>query len=158
MPTETAQYIYTSGTVTITIASTFNFNAALSSPIDNTTTGFLSLDVQMKIKTGPTVGTGGLYESAGVGLYLIRSVDAGNNYDQVIGFQQPATAVTNVDPPELLTVMLTPVAATTYVASFRLENVPQIFKFLLYNATGGFLDVTAANHYIKYSGKTLKLF
>lgn len=158
MPTGTAKWIYTSNqTVTITLASLFG--AAISNAIDNTNAGYLALDIQIKVKTGFSVSGTGLYGSPAVGLYLIRTVDGSltGNFDQVTGSGLTATSVLNLDEPELLTIIYTPSSSTTYIGSARIENVPQVFKFLFFNATGGGLDSTAGNHYIKYSAKILQI-
>lgn len=161
MPTFTAKWIYTANqAVTITLASLANEGLALSASIDNSTTGFYSLDLQIQVKTG-TVSTGGLYDSAGVGIYLIRTTDGSTsgNFDRVLGPGQSVTtgATTGANNPELLTIVYTPAAITTYKASARIENLPAIFKFMLYNGTGGTLNSTAGNHYIKYASKHLQV-
>lgn len=160
---QTAKFVYTSNqTVTITLGFLFNTRLALSSTIDNSTNRFLSMDVQIQVKSGASVSTGGLYRNPGVGIYLERTTEGSTTgrFDSVRG---PSTAadyfasVTNVNNPELIGVVFTPAGATTYRASFRVENLPAYFKILAYNGTGNILDFTNSNHYIKYVGKYLQL-
>lgn len=162
MPTVTAKWIYTANqAATITIASLVNFGLAYSAAIDNSTTGYYSLDLQIQVTTGASVVTGGLYDSAGVGVYLLRTTDGSTSgsFDRVLGPGQSITtaATGNVNNPELLAIVYTPAAATTYKASARIENLPAIFKFVLYNGTGATLNSTAGNHYIKYASKHLQV-
>ena len=158
----TAKWIYTANqSATITIASLANFGLAISSAIDNTSTGYMSLDLQIQVRTGATVTTGGIFDSAGVGIYLIRTTDGSTSgvFDTVLGpGQSILTAATiKANNPELLAVIYTPSTSTTYRGSARIENLPAIFKFMLYNATGGALDSTGSNHYIKYASKHLQV-
>lgn len=158
----TAKWIYTANqSATITIASLVNFGLAVSSAIDNTTNGYFSLDVQLKVTTGATVTNGGLYDGAGVGLYLLRTVDGSTSgvFDTVLGPGLSITTAATIrnNNPELLQILYTPTSATSYKSSIRLENLPSIFKFMLYNGTGGTLNSTGSNHYIKYASKHLQV-
>lgn len=158
----TAKWIYTANqVVTITIASLANFGLAVSNAIDNSTTGYMSMDLQIQVRTGATVATGGLFDSAGIGIYLLRATDGSTSgvFDTVLGpGQSIASAATiKANNPELLTVIYTPAINTTYRGSARIENLPAIFKFMVYNATGGALDSTGSNHYIKYASKHLQV-
>lgn len=162
MPTVTAKWIYTANqAATITIASLVNFGLATSASINNSTTGYYSLDLQIKVMTGSTVANGGLYESAGIGIYLLRTTDGSTSgsFDRVLGPGQSVTttATINANNPELLTVIYTPSTSTIYRASARIENLPAIFKFMLYNGTGGTLNATGSNHYLKYASKHLQV-
>ena len=162
MPTVTAKWIYTANqTATITIASLVNFGLAYSTAIDNSTTGYYSLDLQIQVRTGASVITGGLYAIPAVGIYLLRTTDGATSgsFDRVLGpGQSIVTAATgNANNPELLAIIYTPVAATTYNGSARIENLPAIFKFMLYNGTGATLNSTASNHYVKYASKHLQV-
>jgi hypothetical protein len=161
MPTVTAKWIYTANqAATMTIASLVNFGLAYSTAIDNSTTGYYSLDLQIQVRTG-TVATGGLYATPAVGIYLLRTTDGSTSgsFDRKLGpGQSIVTAATgNVNNPELLAIIYTPAAATTYNGSARIENLPAIFKFMLYNGTGGTLNSTASNHYVKYASKHLQV-
>lgn len=160
MATLTAKWIYTANqTVTITVATLADQNLAISTAIDNTINGYMSLDLQIQIMSGAFVFSGGLYETPAVGIYLIRTVDGSTsgNFDNVFGPGQSNINNSNVNNPELLTIIYTPVAATTYRGSARIENLPSIFKFLIYNGTGWFLNGTPSNHYIKYASKHLQV-
>ncbi len=162
MATLTAKWVYTNNqAATITIASLSNFGIALSNTIDNTTTGYMSMDLQLQITTSFAVADGGLYRLAGVGLYLLRTTDGNTSgvFDTVLG---PGLSITTANTikgnnPELLQILYTPAAATAYKSSIRIENLPGIFKFMIYNATGGPLDSTGSNHYLKYNAKTLQV-
>jgi hypothetical protein len=162
MPTVTAKWIYTANqSATITIASLVNFGLATSAAIDNSTTGYYSLDLQIKVMSGSSVPDGGIYESAGVGIYLLRTTDGSTSgsFDRVLGPGQSITtqATGNVNNPELLAIVYTPAASTIYRASARIENLPAIFKFMLYNGTGATLNSTGSNHYIKYASKHIQV-
>lgn len=138
----TAKQVYTSNqTVTITLASLANGATAVSSAIDNSTSGFLSAEAQIKIKTTTVAGT------PTVSIYLLRSIDGGTIYDDS----------TNVNNPELIRQMSTPSATTTYITSARVESLPEFFKVMVVNNTGAALDSTAGNHYIKFCAKTVQV-
>jgi len=162
MATLTAKWVYANNqAVTITIASLVNFGIATSTAIDNTTTGYMSMDLQLQIRTGGAVADGGLYKFAAVGLYLLRTTDGNTSgeFDSVLG---PGLSITTANTiknnnPELLQILYTPAAATTYKSSIRIENLPGIFKFMLYNGTGSTLNSTGSNHYIKYDAKTIQV-
>jgi hypothetical protein len=161
MPTVTAKWIYTANqAATITIAGLANFGLAYSTAIDNSTTGYYSLDLQIQVRT-VFPAAGGLYGSAGVGVYLLRTTDGSTSgsFDRVLGPGQSVTtqATINANNPELLAIIYTPAASTTYNGSVRVENLPAIFKFMLYNGTGGSLNGTPSNHYIKYASKHLQV-
>jgi len=158
----TAKWIYTANqAATITIASLANFGLAISNAIDNSTTGYMALDLQIQVRTGGTVAAGGLYDSAGVGVYLLRTTDGSTTgvFDTVLGPGQSivSAATIKANNPELLAIIYTPATATTYRGSARIENIPAVFKLMLYNATGGALDSTGSNHYIKYASKHLQV-
>ncbi|MFY4731307.1 hypothetical protein [Nitrospira sp. BLG_2] len=159
----TAKWVYTNNqAATITIASLANFGLAISNAIDNTSSGYMSMDLQVQIRTGGTVSTGGLYDEAGVGIYLLRTTDGSTSgvFDTVLGPGQAVTTAATIkaNNPELLQILYTPAINTTYKSSIRIENLPAIFKFMVYNGTGGTLDSTGSNHYIKYASKVLQVF
>jgi len=138
----TGKQVYTANqTVTITLASLANGGTAVSNAIDNSTDGFLSAEFQIRVRTGTVAGT------PTVSVYLLRSVDGGTDYDDS----------TNVNNPELMRQISTPVATTTYTSSVRVESLPQYFKIMVVNNTGGTLDSTGSNHYIKYCAKTIQI-
>ena len=138
----TAKQVYTPNqTVTITLASLANGATAVSSAIDNSTNGYLSAEFQIKVRTGTVAGT------PTVSVYLLRSVDGGTDYDDS----------TNVNNPELMRQINTPTASTTYISSVRVESLPQYFKVMVVNNSGGALDSTGSNHSIKYCAKTLQV-
>lgn len=158
----TAKWIYTANqAATITIASLANFGLAISNAIDNSTTGYMSLDLQIQVRTGTTVANGGIFDTAGVGIYLLRTTDGSTSgvFDTVLGpGQSVLTAATiKANNPELLAIIYTPATSTTYRGSARIENLPAVFKFMVYNATGGTLNSTGSNHYIKYASKHLQV-
>ncbi|MFY4731306.1 hypothetical protein [Nitrospira sp. BLG_2] len=138
----TAKQVYTANqTVTITLASLANGSTAVSNAIDNSTNGFLAAEFQIKITTGTIAGT------PTVSVYILRSVDGGTDYDDS----------TNINNPELMRQISTPAATTAYTSSVRVESLPQFFKIMVVNNTGGALDSTGSNHYIKYCAKTVEI-
>jgi hypothetical protein len=118
-----------------------NGGTAVSSAIDNSTNGYLSAEFQIRVRTGTVAGT------PTVTVYILRSIDGGTDYDDS----------TNVNNPEVLRQISTPTATTTYTSSIRVESLPQYFKIMLVNNTGGALDSTGSNHYIKYCAKTIQV-
>lgn len=156
---QTAKWIFTTNqSVTITLASLANKTIAVSSFIDNRTNGYLCMDLQIEVKTASVVA-GGIYVGAGVGVYLVRTLDnnTAGQFDRAIGAGTANTDPINLDNAELLTVIFTPSSTTTYIGSARIEALPPIFKFFVYNGAGGTLDSTAGNFYMKYVGKKLQL-
>jgi hypothetical protein len=138
----TGKQVYTPNqVVTITLASLANGGTAVSSAIDNSTNGYLSAEFQIRVRTGTVAGT------PTVTVYILRSIDGGTDYDDS----------TNVNNPEVMRQISTPTATTTYTSSIRVESLPQYFKIMLVNNTGGALDSTGSNHYIKYCAKTIQV-
>lgn len=138
----TAKQLFTANqTVTITLASLANGGTAVSNAIDNSTDGFLSAEFQIRIRTGTVSGT------PTVSIYLLRAVDGGTDYDDS----------TNTNNPELMRQMSLPASTTTYTTSVRIESLPQFYKIMIVNNTGGALDSTAGNHYVKYCAKTVQV-
>lgn len=138
----TAKQIFTANqTVTITLASLANGSTAVSNAIDNSTNGFLSAEFQIRITTGTVAGV------STVSVYLLRSVDGGTDYDDS----------TNTNNPELMRQISMPSSSTTYISSVRIESLPQYFKIMVVNNTGGALDSTGGNHSIKYCAKTVQV-
>jgi hypothetical protein len=138
----TAKQVYTANqTVTITLASLANGATAVSSAIDNSVNGFLSAEFQIRILTTTVAGT------PTISVYILRSIDGGTVYDDS----------TNVNNPEAMRQMSTTLATTTYTASIRVESLPQFFKIMVVNNSGGALDSTAGNHFIKYCAKTVQV-
>jgi hypothetical protein len=138
----TAKQVYTANqTVTITLASLANGATAVSSAIDNSVNGFLSAEFQIRILTTTVTGT------PLISVYILRSIDGGTAYDDS----------TNVNNPEVMRQISTPAATTTYTTSVRVESLPQFFKIMVVNNTGGALDSTGSNHYIKYCAKTIQV-
>jgi hypothetical protein len=138
----TAKQVYTANqTVTITLASLANGATAVSSAIDNSVNGFLSAEFQIRILTTTIAGT------PTISVYVLRSIDGGTVYDDS----------TNVNNPEIMRQISTPTATTTYTASVRVESLPQFFKIMVVNNSGGALNSTAGNHYIKYCAKTVQV-
>jgi len=137
-----AKQVYTPNqTVTITLASLANGSTAVSNVIDNSTNGYLSAEFQIKIMTGTVAGV------PTVSVYILRSVDGGTDYDDS----------TNVNNPELMRQISTPSSTTAYTSSVRVESLPQYFKIMVVNNTGGALDSTGSNHYVKYCAKTIQI-
>lgn len=138
----TAKQIYTANqSVTITLASLANGSTAVSNAIDNSTNGFLSSEFQIKLKTGTVSGT------PTVSLYLLRAADGGTVYDDS----------TNTNNPEFIRQISTPSSTTTYINSVRLESLPQFFKIMVVNNTGGAFDSTAGNFSLIFCGKTVQV-
>lgn len=121
----------------------------------------MSMDLQIQVRTGGTVANGGLYTFAAVGVYLLRTTDGNTagTFDTVLGPGLSITTAATIrnNNPELLQILYTPAINTTYKSSARIENLPGIFKFMIYNGTGGALDATASNHYLKYSSKNIQV-
>ncbi len=140
----TAKQVYTPNqSVTITLASLANGSTAVSNAIDNSSNGFLSSEFQIKLKTGTVSGP-----TPTVSMYLVRTVDGSisGNYDDT----------TNTNNPELIRQISTPSSTTTYIASVRLESLPQYFKLMVVNNTGGAFDSTGGNFYLIFCGKTVQ--
>jgi virginiamycin B lyase len=108
-----------------------NLSTAVSAAYDNTTTGYMTMEVQFSVTCNlsttdyfaPTSRTPYVY------LYLLKSVDGGVTYDD-----------TDINNAELLRIEWTRAAnsnvAQQYFASVLVDSVPQFFKFMIYNATG----------------------
>lgn len=108
-----------------------NLSTAVSAAYDNTTTGYLTMEVQFSVTCNlsttdffaPTSRTPYIY------LYLLKSVDGGVTYDDA-----------DINNAELLRIEWTRAAnsnvAQQYFASVLVDSVPQFFKFMVYNFTG----------------------
>lgn len=106
-----ATQVYTANNiVTITLASLISNGIATSNFIDNTTTGYLSAEFQLKLKTGTVSGI-----APTVSMYILRCVDGSDT-----GTFDDATT----NNAELLRQISTPSSSTTYVSSVRIESVP----------------------------------
>lgn len=159
MPMSIAKWVYTpSQVVTISLASLASGDGSISSSINNTSTGYFSIEVQLQIRTGSSSSSGGLYGSSGVGLYLLRTCDGNPNspfFDSLYYTPGGATAAIP-DLYELILILFTPNTSSTYVASARIENLSQIFKFAVFNGTEGTLDTNSANFSLTYVAKTMQ--
>jgi len=136
----------TDNTVTITLASLFFDDFAISSTIDNSTDKFVAADVQVKIRTGT-----GTLDNGKVYLFLLRSVDGGTDFDSFTQLSVNAS---------LLVGALTNADSTDYVFSADtsiLGLLPSHWKLALFNSTGALLDASAANHSIKFTGKKFEI-
>lgn len=108
-----------------------NNATAVSDAYDNTTNGFLTMEIQFSITCNlattdfstPTART------PYINLYLLRSVDGGTTYDDA----DPNNA-------ELLRVQWTRAANSNavyqYIGSVLMDSVPQYFKLMMQNLTG----------------------
>ena len=127
--------------VTITLASLGNAATALSNAIDNSANKFVSMLLQLKIKTGSS----GAGATGYIKVYLVTSADGGTTYDD-----------SNANAILLGTFSLT-ANSTTYIFSMDTGalgiTLPDYFKILVDNETGTTLDGTAGNHSAKFLGK-----
>jgi virginiamycin B lyase len=123
---------YTSNvTLSIDLNNLPNLSTAVSAAYDNTTTGYMTMEVQFSVTCNlsttdyfaPTSRTPYIY------LYLLKSVDGGVTYDDA-----------DINNAELLRIEWTRAAnsnvAQQYFASVLVDSVPQFFKFMVYNFTG----------------------
>jgi len=105
-----------------------NLATAVSDAYDNTTTGFMTMEVQFSV-TIPLTGGVATSRTPYIYLYLLKSVDGGTTYDDA-----------DINNAELLRVQWTRAASTNasnqYFGSVLVDSVPQFFKFMIYNATG----------------------
>jgi virginiamycin B lyase len=118
-------------TLAISLNNLPNLSTAVSAAYDNTTTGYLTMEVQFSVTCNlsttnyftPTSNTPYVY------LYLLKSIDGGVTYDDA-----------DINNAEVLRIQWTKGAATNvanqYIASVLVDSVPQFFKLMIYNATG----------------------
>jgi len=129
--TSTAAQSYTDNiSLNINLNGLANNAVAVSDAYDNTTNGFLTMEIQFSITTNlattdfstPTTRT------PYVNLYILRSVDGGVTYDDA----DPNNA-------ELLRVQWTRAASSNavyqYIGSVLMDSVPQYFKLMIQNLT-----------------------
>jgi hypothetical protein len=131
-------------TITITLASLANNATAVSSTIDNTTTKYVSADIQVKIRTGTSP-----VSPLNVTLKLLRCVDGGTNFDD------------SGDNAEILGIFtVTSVTGTDYIFSVDTSNkgiLPARWKIAITNNTGVTFDSTSGNFYAKFTGKKFEI-
>ena len=136
----TVELNYTNNnTITITLASLTNGSRATSSTIDNSSTKFLSADVQVKIRTGAGTSATGT-----VTIYFIRSVDGGTTFDD------------STDNAEVLGVFNANTDTTDFIFSVDTTvagTLPSHWKIAVKNDSGATFNVTSSNFYAKFAGK-----
>jgi hypothetical protein len=140
-----SQQIFTENqSITITLASLADDATAVSSTIDNTTTKYVSADIQVKIRTGATPAS-----PLTVTVKLLRSVDGGTNFDD------------SGDNAEILGIFtVTDTASTDYIFSIDTSNkgiLPARWKLAVTNTTGDAFDSTGGNFYAKFTGKKFEI-
>lgn len=127
--------------VTIALASLANGASVASSAIDNSTTKYLSANIQIKIQTDP-----GAVATGTVTVYILRSVDGGVTYDDLNS------------NAEILGVFNANAANTDYVFSVDTNivgSLPDFWKVAVKNDSGDAFDSTGGNFYCKMLGKLL---
>jgi hypothetical protein len=127
-------------TITITLASLANNATVSSSTIDNTTTKYVSADIQVKIRTGTTPAA-----PLNLTVKLLRSVDGGITFDD------------SGDNAEILGIFsVTTTTGADYIFSVDTSNqgiLPPRWKLAVTNNTGDAFNSTAGNFYAKFAGK-----
>jgi len=127
--------------IAITLDSLANGSSAVSSAINNSTTRYLSGNIQVKIRTG--IGTSA---TGTVTIYILRSVDGGVTYDD-----------TNANA-EIMGVFNANVDATDYrfsVDTNVVGSLPDYWKLAVTNNSGAAFDATPANFSVTMLAKSL---
>lgn len=136
--------LYTNNnTATITLASLADNATAVSSAINNSSTKFINLDIQLRYRT--TTGTSSL---GAVTIFLVRSVDGGTTYDD---------SPTNADA---IGVFAANTDSTTFTVSTDTAlsgQLPDFFKIAVKNSSGAAFDSTGSNFFLKYNGKQFEV-
>ena len=143
------QKLFTSASLTLTLASLANGAGRASTAVDNSTDQAYSADIRLKVKTGAS----GVLATGYIDVYLVKSED-GTNYDDSFGGSDGALTPVNATKIGVISAVAN---ATTYQATINTElagALPRKWAIALVNNTGAALDSTEGNHAKTYTIKT----
>jgi len=142
----TSQVLYTtSNTITITLASLADDAYAVSSTIDNSSTKFVSADIQVEIRTGTGTAAGKNI----VTLFVLRSVDGGTDFDLTANENAEIVGVFNANAD-----------STDFrfsVDTTRMGLLSSHWRLAVKNESGATFDSTASNFSARYTGRTFEI-
>lgn len=142
-------------TITISLASLANNGARASTAVDNRTTKYDDVLIQLKIKTNASSSSATGYAN----VYVYGTVDDGTTYSEgASGTDGALTLVspTNLKPIGIINLVAT---ATTYTSSLMSVaqafggKMPALWGIVVENKAGYALDTTEANHAKTYQGQ-----